>query len=401
MSDPLDNGYVNWVDGMKISKSHFQQVQQAAEDRFQDTRALMAEWCDHGLLPWGYMGKPALAHSLTFEGRDRFQFRLDQCRAVTAGGDRIEMLGTADRVDRPFVLNGSVPVSLMTEGAAFDIVLRVTTTLEDHFGVPDPQESPVRHPSVRPLCTLEMVPVKDLKQDVFGRHHLAIARMHVVKDELVEDEAFIPASMSMAALPRLQEFMREYTKFLKDLERNMFRIVIKLNGQRDKTELQIAVETLCKAGLRSLEHGLGTVQLLGDRMSPRMVVLHAVQLARTMHHAIELLTGRGKDGLLDYIREHTGVNPADHQLGITGLLDLVYDHADLRTSLGRVMLFCRLHKKLMDQWVGLDYIGQKQDKNIFIGQEVPVASRQPSTPRPAPGPSRPPPQPKPTTGWDF
>lgn len=393
MSDPVKSGYVNWVDGMKMSKTHLLQLQQAVEDRFRDLRSLQDPFMDHGLLGRGPAGEAALDLSVSFEGRSKFLVELRQCRAVTPAGSRVELLAT----DTPLRLNGEIPEQLMVEGDAFDIVLRASPVLKEPYGTPDPAESPIRHPYLRPAWTIEMAPVKELRQSN-SSDHITIARMRVVKDELEQDQGHIPPALFMSSLPQLVEFVREYTKFLKDVERDLMRIVIKLNVVKDLTELQTSVDYLCRSGLRFLETGIGPIAITGTAMRPREIVMHAAQFARTLHHAIELLTGRGKDALLDYVREHTGLKSAEHLATITGLMDLAYDHSDLRGALGTVTRFCRTHKKLFDMWVGLDYIGQKKDKDIFIAQDTSTTHRA-AAPRQAPAPV-PKPQ-KPASGWDF
>lgn len=393
MSDLIRSGYVNWVDGMKMSKAHFLQLQQAVEDRIRDARMLQDPFADHGLLGPGPEGESPLDLSITLEGRTRYQIELRQCRAMTPAGDRIELLHTHE----PIRVTGEIPEQMIADGNQFDVILRTTPSISDAFGTPDPAESPARHPFVRPVWTIEVSPVNELKQGAHVRNHLAIARLYVAKDELEQDNGHIPPAMCMAALPQLQEFIREYTKFLKDIERDLIRIVIKLNVLKDLTELQMMVDGYCRSGLRFLESGMAPILLAGANARPREVVLHASQFARTLHHAVELLTSRGKDGLLDYMREHTGIKPAEHVATVTGLMDRNYDHTDLRGALGTVTLFCRTHKKLMDMWVGLDYIGQKRDKDIFIAQDAPIIPRT-APPKPsAPAPKTQ----KPSSGWDF
>ncbi len=394
MKEPIQSGYVNWVDGMKMSKNHLLQLQQAIEDRFSDVRSVRDPFMDHGLLSKGPAGEPSLDLSIAFEGRSRYLLELRQCRAITPAGDRVELLATGE----PLRLTGEVPEQLMMEGEAFDVVLRASPRSTEPYGPPDPSESPIRHPFLRPAWTIELTPVKELRQSTIGQNHFTIARVRVVKEELEQDQSHIPPALFMASLPQLEEFIREYTKFLKDIERDLMRIVIKLNVVKDLTELQSSVDTLCRSCLRFLETNMAPVVMPGASVRPREIVMHASQFARTMHHAIELLTGRGKDALLDYVREHTGMNPGEHTATITGLMDLMYDHNDLRGALGTVTVFCRAHKKLFDMWVGLDYIGQKRDKDIFIAQDN-AAPQRTSAPKQAAQPA-PKPQ-KPASGWDF
>lgn len=394
MSAPIRSGFVNWVDGMKMSKTHLLQLQQAIEDRLKDMRQLHDPFMDHGLLSIGSSGEPALDLSIDFDGRAKYQVELRQCRAITASGQRIEHLSTHE----PLRLAGEVPAQLLVEGDAFDVVLRASHDLSTPYGRPDPDESPIRHPFIRASWTLELAAVKDLVATGEAKEHLTLARLRVEKEELRQDPSHIPASLLMSSMPQLVEFMREYIKFLKDTERDLMRIVVKLNAIKGTTELQESVGALCHSGLRFLETGISPVAMVGTSLRPREVVVHAAQFARTLQHATELRTGRGKDALLEYIREHSGISASEHMATLSGLTDLHYDHADLRRALGSVSLFCRTHKKLFDRWVDLDYIGQKKDKDIFIAQENTIAHRTPP-PRPVPPPVERPQ--KPDSGWDF
>ena len=394
MSEPIKNGYINWIDGMKISKDHFLGLQRAVEERIRDERALAGLTRDFGILPGAFNGKAPLDHVLTFEGRHKFVLELAQCRGITQGGDRIEVLDHGDPLEPRSVLSGEVEQTLMQEGHEFDILVRVDSLNMAAYGVPDVKESPPRHPYARPKCTLDWVPVKEFQHEGQGLNHLVIARLKVVKNELVQDMDFIPACVTLDALPRLAQFHDEYFKFLKDIERNLFRIVVKLNKRDARTDLSDAVDLFCRAGIQFLERELASFQVLAARQSPRYMVVHAMSFARTFHYAIELLTGKGKDVLLEYIREVSGIQPADYLLTLTGLTDLQYAHSDLKSALGRILVFCRAQRKLMEEWVGLDYIGAKKDKNIFIEQETPVKRTAPQRP----------PEPKQQDsggGWDF
>ncbi|HMZ48819.1 MAG TPA: hypothetical protein PLP28_07570, partial [Flavobacteriales bacterium] len=105
----------------------------------------------------------------------------------------------------------------------------------------------------------------------------------------------------------------------------------------------------------------------------------------------------GKDELLNYISTVIGVQPADYLQSLTQLTDLEYQHTDLKGSLVRILEFCRLNRKLLDEWVRLDYIGQRKTEDIFIHEET---ARRP-VPPPAPPPPPPAPPPPPKRGWSF
>lgn len=395
----MKSGYVNWIDGMKMSRTHFLELQQAIEDRIRDERGLMAYHADFGLLPGRVNGKPSLDYELTFEGRSKFTLKLRQCRAITQGGDRIEILAGADPAEIGLSRTVDIEEALMQEGQEFDLMVRIDSLNMEPYGVPNVQESPPRHPFTRPTCTLEWAPSKELRPDGYALNLLTVARLRVSRSELLHDTEFMPPCVSVASLPRLEDFHAGYHRFLKEAEQNLFKIVIRLNMRDKRTDLSDAVDTYCRAAIGSLERELGAFQTQGNRMGPRAMVTSAVSFARTLRYAIELLTGRGKDEMLNYINTVIAVSPGDYLQTLSRLTDLEYRHTDLKESLHRILEFCRVNRKLLDEWVRLDYIGQRKNEDIFIHEETPRSAPPPPAPRPIAPPPPPPPPPK--RGWSF
>jgi hypothetical protein len=84
---------VNWVDGMKVSRRHFTETDQFTTDHLRDATALHLRPDLYGLLPaTNELGSPtAFELLLSVDAQQEVQARLSQCRAVTAGGVRIEL----------------------------------------------------------------------------------------------------------------------------------------------------------------------------------------------------------------------------------------------------------------------------------------------------------------------
>ncbi len=398
MSEPIKSGYVNWIDGMKMSRTHFLELQQAIEDRIRDERARSSYHLDFGLLPGRVNNKPSLEYELTFEGRNKFTLKLRQCRAVTQGGDRIEILAGIDPAETALVRTVEIEDALMQEGNEFDLMLKIDSLNMEPYGVPNVQESPPRHPFSRPACSLEWAPTKELRPEGYALSLLTIARVRVSRGELVHDTEFMPACVSVACLPRLEDFHAGYHRFLKEAEQNLFKIVIRLNMRDKRTDLSDAVDTYCRAAIGFLERSLSAFQTQGGRMTPREMVASAASFARTLRYSIELLTGQGKDEMLNYVNTVIAVTPGDYLQTMSRLTDLEYQHTDLKEALLRILEFCRVNRKLLDEWVRLDYIGQRKNEDIFIHEETTRFVPPPPAPKPAPPP---PPPPQPKRGWSF
>jgi len=126
---------------------------------------------------------------------------------------------------------------------------------------------------------------------------------------------------------------------------------------------------LCRSALHFLERELSLFQVVGARMSPLSLVMHAISFARAVHYALEMRTNKGKDALLAYMKEATGLSPLEHRQVLNALTDFTYDPNDLSGSLKRTLQFCQVHRKLFDHWARLKHIGTTGGSNIIIHEE--------------------------------
>src|SRR5260370_17032677 len=86
---PADNTYlpVNWIDGMKISRKHFEQTGLYTEELARDLAALPLTDYNFGILP----GNRSLDMAVFFDSGQRIQIELKSCNAITPNGSRIQV----------------------------------------------------------------------------------------------------------------------------------------------------------------------------------------------------------------------------------------------------------------------------------------------------------------------
>ncbi|MDQ2769635.1 MAG: hypothetical protein M3Y54_03950, partial [Bacteroidota bacterium] len=156
---------VNWVDGMKIARRHFAEADHFTTDHLRDATALHLRPDYYGLLPTtNELDSPSFELLLSVDAQNEVQARLTQCRAVTAGGVRIEITATSTpltaRTNLVQLLNTfGLPA---TEGLRFSVVLTVNPFERVPAGTPSPDELPPRHPYTRPAYALCFVPTQQL-----------------------------------------------------------------------------------------------------------------------------------------------------------------------------------------------------------------------------------------------
>jgi hypothetical protein len=369
MNDPIKNGYVNWVDGMKISKDHFIDMQRAVEDRIRDTRSIFAGPNDFGLIAGKANGRDSLDYNLIIEHPNDIVVEVYQCRATTPGGDRVEVVPSLNSHATALKKRFSMDMAKAGEGIPHDVIITVNSFNMSAYGDPDVNETPPRHPFTQPSYNLELVPSKEIKYNEHNRNYVIIARVVVENNTIVEIQEFIPPSMTMDGSSTLNEFFFKYYKFLKDLEQNLFKIVIKLNSTAQKTQLAANVDFLSRRMLSLLELEMDTCNMVYRHASPVLLVTHVMRFARNIQYSLELMTNVGKDELLNYIKEVIGVSPGEYMALNSDIIGNEYDHYDINGSLGRILEFCKVNGKLFNEFSRLDYIGKKRDTEIYVAEK--------------------------------
>ena len=91
MTSPLKNKSVNWVDGMKISSSHFVNTDNFIEELSRDGISLNLNSNNFGLLAPFNGEKTSLDINVTARASNHLQIKISQCNAITANGLRINI----------------------------------------------------------------------------------------------------------------------------------------------------------------------------------------------------------------------------------------------------------------------------------------------------------------------
>ncbi len=171
---------VNWIDGMKINKSHFIAQENALVYQLvQNTSCLLNE-LNYGILPAGTDGT-GLKIFISTDNQKKLQVRIQQCRAITVGGYFIEF-------NQDTTLHGSLipPVvsapstlrELKNRGTEFYIVLTIDPYKKIPFGVMETPEVPPRVPYTIPSLFVDLVPVAQVAKKCFRSFPVTRGKTH-------------------------------------------------------------------------------------------------------------------------------------------------------------------------------------------------------------------------------
>lgn len=368
MFDPIKNGFVNWADGMKISQSHFHQLQKAIYDRVNDSRATNIRNDNFGLIPSGFNGKDALDYDMRVEDQKNIKIKIRQCRAISPAGDRIEIITNSthsshQNFEKTIELNQSV---LDTNGAYY-IALRANSEEQHLYGEPDEEESPARLPFIEQALEVEIAPATGQSKQLF-KNSIIIASFTVQNGEINEDLDYIPPCSVMASHRDLSEFAFKYGQFLGDLETDLFKINKNVSSKDQLTNLAQSVTDLARNVILSIQQEIDFIRMFSEFSTPSLFVLNAKKIARSIKNAIELNSNDKKEELLNYVQEVIDINPGEYMTVNARVLELEYDHYNIREALHVILQFCKINGKLISEWSNLDYIGKKKKTGIFVGE---------------------------------
>ena len=86
MIEKLNHFPVNWIDGMKINKTHFTEVQNFVSDSVRDAVGVHTSMIGYGLLPV----KDPVKINLIIDNHKLLRIKVEECHAITPNGSRIE-----------------------------------------------------------------------------------------------------------------------------------------------------------------------------------------------------------------------------------------------------------------------------------------------------------------------
>ena len=380
---------VNWVDGMKITRRHFTETNEFVADHLRDATALLLRPDAYGLLPTadGLDSPDGFELLLSVDAQQEVQARLTRCRAITAGGARIE-LGTAST---PLSLRTSLNELLATtglaatEGQRFSVVVTVNPFERVPTGPPDPAEVPPRHPYTRPRYELSVVPAAELGGAASAAYALVVGELLLADGALHPVPQYIPASVALASHPALLQSLHQLDHQLGELETDALKVVHKVKLRADKRgHLADLVRELAERVVLALAPQQPTLRLLAAHQPPSYLLDALLRVAKPIKSALDLLLEAEREELLRYFEQWTEIPPAAVLGGLQEALALPYDHHRVHEHLAQQQqLWLRLGT-IFRQLSQLEYIGKNREGWQTFINENPVAPRAVFTPVPEP-----------------
>jgi hypothetical protein len=385
---------VNWVDGMKISRRHFAESEHFTTDHLRDATALHLRPDYYGLLPsTNELGSPAAFELImTVDVQNEVQAHLTQCRAVTAGGARIEITPSST----PLTARTSLAQLLATynltvsERLRFSVVLSVNPFERVPTGTPAPEEVPPRHPYTRPAYELSFVPAQQVSSPASAAFTLTVGELQYTNGELRPVTQFIPPSTALASHPALLQALQQIDFQLTELETDAFKVIHKVKLRTDKrSPLAEMVRELAERTVFALAQQLTTLRVLAAGQPPIYLLDALMRIAKQVKTALDSLTEAEREELLRYFEQWSETLPATLLGALHAAVVLTYNHHQVHEHLRQQQQLWQLLGVVFRQLSQLEYIGKnKEGWQSFINENpvaaipvgAPVAETRPSGP---------------------
>lgn len=369
-SNKKNNYRVNWIDGMKINKDHFVQMEDAMLDIVKHSEQKDVTPLNYGLLPDFSDKGSSIDVSISVDGQATIEVVLNTCRAITLGGYQIDITDESRKLldQSGFILKHQYTIN--KDDTEWYVVLSVNPFERVPVGNADPEEEPPRHPFVFPEYKLDVLPKSETSNQELGLYHITIGKVNLEDGKPVVDADFIPPCRSIQSHADLKFTYTEVGVFLNQMEAFSLQIIQKIHQKKQSNELAKMALYLSEQVMYYLNASISEFRFKDKYEPPVMMISKLVNLGRVIKSSLDVYVGTGKEDFLNYLTDWCDLNQGAFENVLIETIELEYVHSDINATLLKISSFTKLMLSLFKKLNELDYIGKKSDSGIFVKEEV-------------------------------
>jgi hypothetical protein len=372
MTSPLKYKSVNWIDGMKISSNHFINTDNFIHDISRDSNSLFLNNNNFGLLPPFNGEKNSLDINITARASNHLQVKIGQCNAVTTEGLRINIAPASLNQEYTFDHYFSQDISSDVAETYF-IILSVNPFERVPTGNPDPDEMPVRYPVVDKQYNITIIPVSQISSK--NNNYLEVGKFTRVNGNIQVVSSYIPPCTSILSHTSLINYYETFSNQLNDLQLLSFRIIDKITSKDSISNIGKNVKLLCEKMLDYIARIFFSYRNVAYQQPPIYLVGYFSEMAHLFFSTIKSIAGTEREELLKYFYEWKDVTPGNFEELLARLIEIVYNHHDIQSSMQNVEEFLKVIIALWNKLSSLEYIGQRKE-NIVVAEQQMVQTTQ-------------------------
>ncbi len=349
----------NWVDGMKISKNHFVNSEHAIQDQIRDTNALIHNRNNYGLLA----PLPGESSSLSLEvingNLANFKISLSHCRAITLGGNRIEIIAGQHQT----LANETMEYASQTSNAYLVVVLVNPFERMPH-GEASPEDYPPRNQFVIPNYELHVVPEESMNMSNTGANLLPVARLENKNGDLVLDLNYIAPCTTSHASQSIKALNNQILDILSVAHEHSIGLVQKIQTNNQTTPLAKNVEEIAKQSANYIASNMFAYNNILLHQSPVNVADFIYRFISLINTSIDMIPNNEKEEMVGYFAQWCEVPPSKLTELLSNALTARYAHENMQLFFKPAIEFLIMWRKLLDALSKLKLIGDRGG-NIF------------------------------------
>lgn len=346
--------HINWQDGMKVSKNHFQNMEYAIRNELLDHIGLHQTSYNYGLIPQqGTTSSCDLFFKL--DQSDQIVLNLLTCHAVTPGGAVITIEPQQQHLDEYRIDKASIFERLKnSDEQALYVVVNIDIYNRKRYGENLPGENPPRQPYTIPNTYLSICNYQEIsRQMIDGNAQLVIGRLVKTDDGVEEDEQYIPPCMSVNASNDLLDKFTEWknglsVRLLNNLN-NTLKSIEKVRNPKNKTLADAGAALTTSISEKVIDMIPSFVPL---KEQPFIFTLIAFQqLAWRIKIRLDSLESNlAQNSLQNYLKESLQIHDIQP---VTDLIEFEFEHERIDKAVQVIHQFLAFLHKLYDDRTGL------------------------------------------------
>ena len=362
---------VNWIDGMKINKSHFIDQDNAFEDALQETVSLNLSPLRYGVLPVSTSGQDTFNVKISLDNQESIRVSVLSCNAVTSGGLVISLppASSVGLANTGNTLTSILPFANNGNDTAWWVFLFIHPFKKQPAGSADTAENPPRLPFLLPTYTIELISNANYNQYANHPYALAIGKVVINGSTAKVDSEYIPPCFSVHSHPDLVSLHAELDKYLGYLEVYTSQIVQKIFKRNQQNEISELVMFLCDRVVQYLSQAITEMRWKVLYGPPAAMFMIISSLARLMKNAIDMRIGSGKDELMNYLTEWCELKQGELESLLANMANAPFDNNDINKNIEKIIVFVKVTAHLFETLSKLEYIGKKKESGIFVKEE--------------------------------
>ncbi|MET3981061.1 hypothetical protein ABIB62_003580 [Mucilaginibacter sp. UYP25] len=358
---------VNWVDGMKISSGHFVQTDNFVQDIVRDSNSIMLNSNNFGLLAPFNGENTSLDIQITERASNHIQVKVRQCNAITSEGYRIHispgMLGQELEFNHYFTQDA--PTDAIE---TFFIILTVNPHDRVAVGKPDADENPVRYPEVDSFYGITILPAAQISAK--NNHYLEVGKLNRSASGIQLITDYIPPCAAILSHQDLVKYYEAFSNQLNEFQLLSFRIIDKITSKDTISPIGRNVKLLCDKMLDYIARIYFSYRNVAFQQPPLVLIGYFSEMAHIFFSTVKSIGGAEREELLKYFYEWKDVTPGNFEELLARLIEVVYNHHDIRSSMVTVDEFLRVIIALWNKLSTLEYIGQRKENIVVAEQQI-------------------------------